>query len=140
MKVAFYIGKGHLFNGLIRMIQRLNGAENWKISHCEVILKDLGNGFYLCGSSSAMDYGVRMKAIDLTDGKWVIAGEDGGEDEAIEWLKRSDGKRYDWLGVVGTVLKFVGNKKDEWFCSEVCANLVGIGGAPKPAELYRKMR
>ena len=135
MKVALYVGKGKTFNRLIRLVQKWKGFKYWQVSHCEVVLQDLGDGFYLCGSSSVMDDGVRTKLINLRNGNWVIQGCEGGEAAALDWLKNNNGKQYDFGGAFKTVLRFLRNSADRWFCSEVCAKLLGLDGAPMPAEL-----
>ena len=139
MQTAFYIGKGKPLNYLIRFVQRVKGTANWHISHCETVMQDLGDGFYLCGSASAMDGGVRIKAIDLNNGNWIITGEPRNEERAWALYKALNGDHYDYIGAFKHILPFLNSDLDKWFCSEICARVLGLTGEPSPAELYNDL-
>ena len=114
--LALYKGKGTLFNALIRLWTRS------KYSHCEIIMPD---GRWL--SASAMDGGVRAKAITL-DGKWDLIALPWADVSLIEKLYRdNEGKGYDWLGLLGSQLvPITVDNPRRMFCSEFCAAALGF--------------
>lgn len=94
-------------------------------SHCE-IADPCANGGYLCYSSSIRDGGVRVKKMDLPSEKWdLIPLHDATPADLDRVWQRAQGKRYDWAGAIGTVLK-IRQRPDKWFCSEFCAAVMGI--------------
>ena len=135
MKVAFYKGKGLLFNRLIRWY---TGSQ---YSHVEVILRDLGQGLYLCGSSSAMDQGVRMKAIRFNPDNWTIVDIDiGNSVDAFNWYSKNNGKKYDWLGVFKQLKflnRFIKNPSKKYYCNEAVALSLGLDlGTINPQQFF----
>ena len=74
-------------------------------SHCEIAYP-LPSGGYACYSSS----------IPL---ETVPASHLG------EVWRSARGKKYDWSGAIGTVLK-IRQSENKWFCSEFCAAVMGI--------------
>lgn len=102
-------------------------------SHCEIVIDGV------CYSSSARDGGIRAKAINLHDGKWDVFYLDGvSKDDVLEWFNKNMGKPYDWFGVARFVLPFLRQRPDEWFCSEACAEAIGVrdGCGMSPDDLF----
>ena len=135
MYVAFYVGKGKLFNRLIRAFQYLTGCEYWKASHVELLRSyDEKTGTYQAYSSSAMDGGVRIKNIRLDASKWVLFQVDPmlGE-QADAWMKANVGAKYDWLGIIGQVFKRVKQDSNKYYCNEAVQAMLGIKGVYNPA-------
>lgn len=93
-------------------------------SHCEIA--DPCEGGYLCYSSSIRDGGVRVKKMELPSEKWDLIPLHGTTRADLERVwQAAQGKRYDWAGAIGTVLK-IRQRPDKWFCSEFCAAVMGI--------------
>jgi hypothetical protein len=108
-----------------------------EFSHVELVLEDHGNGLFKCISSSTRDKGVRIKVIDIASGHWVVGSADRYVDEA--WLRSQLGKRYDYIGLVGTIVKtsiFASNSKQ--FCSRLIAEALGLDKAwnATPKDLF----
>lgn len=94
-------------------------------SHCEIAYP-LPCGGYACYSSSIRDGGVRIKEMDLPSEKWdLIPLETVPVSHLEEVWQAARGKKYDWTGAIGTVLK-IRQRPDKWFCSEFCAAVMGI--------------
>lgn len=118
--MAFYIGeKGTILD---RIIDIWSGWYGY--SHCELVFSD-GMSF----SASPREGKVRFKRIDYDD-KWVIRDlpfsyemEDVIRGRCREYL----GKSYDYIGVLlyyGLFTDIYDKKK--WWCSEICAKLIGM--------------
>ena len=136
MKIAFYKGKGKLFNRLIRWYTKS------QYSHAELIIRDLGNGYYLGGSSSAMEGGVRMKAIKFSSENWTIVDVPFGNTvDSYHWYCDNGGAKYDWLGVFKQLKflnKFIKNPSKKSYCNESVAESVGLLdlGTINPQEFF----
>lgn len=120
MKIAFYKGRKRIFNFLTSFW--LNG----KYSHCELIVKENADGSFQCLSSSFLDKGVRSKDIFLDADHWDILEIEGDLDYALKWFDSHKGQPYDVLGLAGFILRFVGQSKSRWFCSEAIAEMLGF--------------
>ena len=96
-------------------------------SHCEIAVA-LGDGVFECYSSSLRDGGVRAKTMPLPPDKWdLIALPNVDAAYVAAYFGQTQGRGYDWLGVVGFPWGL--NMRDKWFCSEWCACVLGL---PKP--------
>lgn len=70
--------------------------------------------------------GVRVKKMELPSEKWdLIPLHDATRADLDRIWQAAQGKRYDWAGAIGTVLK-IRQRPDKWFCSEFCAAVMGI--------------
>lgn len=99
-------------------------------SHCEIAI-DLG-GKFECYSASLRDGGVRRKLIYLTPDKWdLIELPDHVAQQTRELYRKTLGAKYDVLGLFGVVLKCHSGSLKKWFCSEWCAEVLGL---EKPAQ------
>jgi len=126
--IAFY--KGHGGNWWQRTQDRLiRFFTRGKYSHCEIAeLASPRLGAYNCFTSSPRDGGVRIKGMGLPSAKWDLIAIEGGGDEAAEFYLAHKGKKYDWLGVLGFVLR-TKQSPNRYFCSEYVAEFLGF---PEP--------
>lgn len=89
-------------------------------SHCEWVFSD-----GLCGSSSLVDGGVRLKHIELDPAKWDVWSVDVDEALARSWFAAHLGQPYDVLGVAGHAARVLGHDKRRWYCAEAMAESAG---------------
>lgn len=120
MLVAFYKSKERLFNRAVAW------WTNGEYSHVEVVLERSDSGRYLCGSSSHMDGGVRLKEIDVYDGHWDILEVDFDQDAVRSWFVRNQGVKYDILGLLGFVGRRGTQDAEKQFCSEAVGSSLGL--------------
>lgn len=108
-----------------RFIQYWTGSP---YSHCELVVDGL------CYSSSAMDGGVRCKAIDLDLEKWDVIDlpwADGAQVAA--YFRETDHHRYGWAGLVTSQLLNLNRETaGAQFCSQWCGAALGL---PAPSSL-----
>jgi hypothetical protein len=121
LRAAFYkgthAGLPGIYNRLVRWWTRS------PYSHVELILPAFGSA----ASSSAMDGGVRFKAIDFDAALWDFVDLPADlSDGAEAWFNQHYGDGYDYLGNVHFVLSAVGDDKRKWFCSEAVAAALGM--------------
>lgn len=97
-----------------------------KYSHCEIAIKKNDSETYLCYSSSNRDGGVREKEMILSLDRWdlIDISKSIKETDLTKFFSQTKGLKYDFFGAIGVVLGF-GNKKEKYFCSEWCAELLG---------------
>ncbi len=94
-------------------------------SHCEIVTS-IRDCYFDCYSSSIRDRGVRFKNMPLPPSKWdLIPLSNITEDKINAFFEQTKGKRYDWFGAIGIVLKFR-NARSKYFCSEWCAEMLGL--------------
>jgi len=124
--IAFYRGRGGNFwqrlqDTLIRLFTR------GEYSHCELAIS-MGNlsGEYECFTSSPRDGGVRFKHMPLPSNEWeLIPLEAYNRYQVMNFYLAYEGKKYDWAGVLGFVLRTRQNP-NRYFCSEFCAEFLGF--------------
>lgn len=129
IQLWFYKAEGNFYDKLIRLVNRT------KYSHVELCI----DGY--CYSSSPRDGGVRRKLISFGQ-HWDAIELEVTEEHKQAMLKlfeREHGKAYDWLGAIKTTIRFFPNHKDKWFCSELCAQALGLPKPRKwtPEDLYQ---
>jgi len=108
-----------------RFIQWWTGSP---YSHCELVVDGL------CYSSSAMDGGVRCKAIDLDPDKWDVIDLPWADTaQIVSYFHETDHHRYGWVGLICSQL-FNLNRETAGaqFCSQWCGAALGL---PAPASL-----
>ena len=111
-------------------------ATNSEFSHVELSLQSDGNAYH-CWSSSFMDGGVRGKIITIDPAKWVIV--DCDRPVNTEVLISQIGKKYDYIGLIGTLIKIrIFESSNKWFCSELIATALGMENAwqQTPKSIY----
>lgn len=121
MKVAFYIAEyGNFYDKLISI---------WTgsiFSHCELIFSD-GEAF----SASPMFKGTRFICSKKFNKKhWIFLDLDISMDQENEIRYKSTQllyTKYDWVGIfLSQVLPFKIQDEQKWWCSEICAYLLGL--------------
>lgn len=97
-----------------------------RYSHCEIAVRNDDSDTYTCYSSSVRDGGVRCKTMPLPSDKWdLIELPSTVHDRLQQVWQTTKGKPYDWPGALGVVFK-TRNRDDKWFCSELCASVIGL--------------
>jgi hypothetical protein len=77
-------------------------------------------------SASQRDGGVRQTTIDLSTGRWVLAGIPADHDMILEWFKDHKGEGYDWLGVMSFVIALIpDHRTHHWYCSKAISAAAG---------------
>lgn len=111
-----------------------------KYSHCEVVVPTNTDGEYTCFTSSNRDGGVRMKIMELPPERWDLVELEISLEEVIAFFEKTKGLKYDFPGACGVILGF-GNIKSRYFCSEWCAECLGIDKPYRfsPNSLYKHL-
>jgi hypothetical protein len=124
LRAAFYKGTHTGLPGVYnRLVRRWTRSP---YSHVELIFAD-GQA----ASSSAMDGGVRFKAIDFDPALWDFVSLPAALAPAARaWFTAHGGQGYDYLGNAHFVLSAIGDEKMAWFCSEAVGAALGM---PDPA-------
>lgn len=117
MKVAFYKGKGNIYNKLIRF------WDGGIYSHCELVFSD--------GMSVSASYTdgkqVRMKAITYDPAKWdFVELSDRLEDNVRHFFEQTKGKDYDLIGQIRFLISPLKGSKSGYWCSEWIAHALGM--------------
>lgn len=129
MYIAFYKSNKTILDKLIKFFTKSD------IVHCEVVTVKRSEKFY--GYSSYPGEGVRAKWIKYNPDEWEFVKVEGNYD-VKEFLYKTAGKKYDYLGCLGFVFGNADNP-NRYFCSEWCATLLGIKNPSKisPGKLYK---
>jgi len=133
IRIAFYKGRHRWVNRLISWWTR------GPYSHVEVVVEllydaqspqdsaqNLGPRPSRCASSSQMDGGVRIKTINLSPDHWDLVEVDADAQHVRSWFEARKGTKYDYLGVLGFILRIIGHDQKRWFCSEAVAASLGF--------------
>lgn len=126
--VAFYKGKPrnigeikeHIYDYGIRLVTF------GQYSHCEIaVYKDV---LFDCYSSSPRDGGVRMKNMALPSDRWDLIPVNLTEQQVIDFFNQNKGKKYDWQAISVFLIPVINKlqSKNKWFCSEYCAENLGL--------------
>ena len=115
-----------------------------KYSHCEVVIPNFeqdGDLLFECYSASNMDGGVRLKLMPLPTERWDLVKVNVNADLVRLFFKQTKGLKYDMLGAIGVVLP-IGEDKHRYFCSEWCAEAIGLKEPQKlsPNSLYKQLK
>lgn len=124
--VAFYKGNTDR-KGIGGLYERFEDAvirflTKGPYSHCEIAIKD-NAGYYIIYSSSSRDKGVRTKTLKLDLHKWDLVPVKLEQNDVINYYNKTKGAKYDLLGALGILLPFR-DKKNRFFCSEWCYNVI----------------
>ncbi len=123
LQIAFRYGDRRLFS---RMVCALQGGDS---AHCEMsVFRDHlpRHVEHHCISASFLDKGVRFKTMPLPSDKWRIYEMPQEATGAIEWLRAHDNDGYDWLGLLGFVVRRIKGARNRRFCSEAAAEVIGL--------------
>lgn len=128
MKIAFYKGRSRIFNRFVSWWTR------GPYSHCEAVFDGFRSldGPVLCGSSSLMDGGVRLKMIELTPEHWDIIDVPAVDGlrvldwfNAHTWTISRPAAKYDVIGLLSTSFP-VPQRSGRYFCNEAIGAGVGL--------------
>lgn len=119
MQIAFYKGRGKLFNRLVSWWLR------GPYSHVELVMYTEANGTSKCASSSYEDKGVRIKYMKLNPLHWDLIPIKGSLIHVDDWITTHDKEKYDILGILGFVWRPIPESKTKWMCSEAVASMLG---------------
>lgn len=121
VQLWFYKGRGKFFDKIIRW------WTGGPYSHVEIVID--GTAY----SADAWNNVVRAKSVnEFNRDNWdrfEVVGQNRQErlNMCIRLCKQL-GKQYDWLGILGFAFGGV-QDPDRWYCSELCAWLLGIEGS-----------
>lgn len=101
-------------------ISRLIRLFNWgRYSHVEYLEESTG---MIWGATPEYGVSVRPLAQMLEESDNVVAYKvnvEYNEQEVLDRIKSQLGKKYDWLAILGFVLRKHTEDKDKWVCSEL---------------------
>ncbi|WP_179378436.1 hypothetical protein [Jannaschia marina] len=138
--VAFYRGRGRMMDKVVRFATRS------PFSHVELIRQEerpKRGDTVTCLSSSARDGGVRIKDIELKDGKWDIYEVPWAHPSTWDRAARHLGKPYElWPMVISQLFNFRRHSREQWYCSELIAYALNLSmpHAKSPGDLLRAIR
>jgi len=123
LKIAFYKGKGTIFDKLIRL---------WtfsKYSHVELVNQDSPDN-WLWYTSSPRDGGVVVRNIEYNADHWDLFDINiPHEQDVLDFIQTRVNKKYDWLGIIlSQILKLNIHNQNRWFCSEIIHAALIMGG------------
>ena len=116
--LAFYRGGTTWLDFAIRTATRS------KYSHCEVLFSDN----YWASSSYDMCGVYCRKHIPIDTWDYIAVELPYGEEAVRHYCESLVGSPYDYYGVAKFVLPIVPEHSDSWFCSELCACVLMLGG------------
>jgi len=123
MYYAFYKGREEgFFRGFFDWVVRF-----WmrgEYSHVEAILQDHGDGTYTI-ASSVPGVGIRIATQTLPKEDWDIFEGPGNAEDVRKWYEQNLHADYDYLGLLGFVLRRVVGEKSSYFCSESVCYAIG---------------
>lgn len=120
LRLMFYRAKGTFLDRAIRWFTKS------PYSHVEIDFGAENGGSF---SSSFRDGGVRFKDIDFKEDRWdeiKVYVDDPAA--ALRFARSVVGKKYGTWEVVRFLFPFMRERKNEWFCSEVCLRAIQEGG------------
>lgn len=126
--LAFYKGKGDFLNKVVRLFTHS------KYSHCAIVAHCIEY------SSTSRMGGVYAKRLYIPyDVKeWDLVPVDIPAQDVVAFYNRTKHCKYDYLGALGIVFTVFKQKKSRYFCSEWCAECLGLDKPYKctPGSLY----
>lgn len=123
MILAFYRGVGAK-----RWMDRLvSWWDRGAFSHCEIVFKKNLDGSYLCGSSSRLDGGIRLKDIHFNPYNWEFVWVPGDDINVFNYFRFRDGLiDYDYRGLFGQAIRPIPPDHTKRICSHACAEAMGL--------------
>lgn len=112
-----------------------------KYSHCEIAISNPQPfNIYTCFSASNRDGGVRKKRMELPPERWDLVELEISPKEVNVFFEKTKGLKYDLIGALGVVLR-IKDSKTKYFCSEWCAECLGIDKPYRfsPNSLYKHL-
>lgn len=131
-----------LFKSLDWLVRKATGGE---YAHCEIVVKRI-DGQFDCYSSSLRDGGVRCKTMYLPSDKWDLIPI-GQDDLSLIYrlnthFAATKGQKYDYWGAIGVPFHCNSGSLKKWFCSEWCAEVLGLENPAQysPNSLARRLQ
>ena len=102
-----------------------------KYAHVELIM---GNSWI---SSSGSTGGLHINELKPLKDNWdyIDVEVDDKLEEVMKFAKSQQGTGYDYVGIFGIVVNHNIQRKNRWFCSEICTRLLQEFDEPKSLEL-----
>ncbi len=119
IRIAFRFQDPRLFARLVCFVQRHDSA------HCEVAWS-WADQQHECVSASFVDHGVRAKSIAMPPEKWRIYELPLPYRRVLDWFDAHKDEGYDWLGLLGFIVRRVKGWLRRKFCSEAGADIMGL--------------
>lgn len=120
MLIAFYHGRKRVFNRFVSWWTR------GPYSHVEAVFGDPSRPV-LCGSSSFIDGGVRLKVIDLNPEHWhILDAPTIDADRVLDGFRAEIGRPYDLVGLLSTSFPLVPHSVYGEFCNEAVGARAGF--------------
>ncbi|WP_194720830.1 hypothetical protein [Noviherbaspirillum malthae] len=122
MRIAFYKGRDRFFNRFVSF---------WTVgsySHVEALFDATPpvQGKTLCGSSSFMDGGVRLKWIALDPAHWdIMEVPTFNGCQMLKWFHDHRDAGYDLVGLLSTSSP-IRQQRGKWFCNEAIGAAAGL--------------
>ena len=110
-------------------------------SHCEIAIPNPDPSLvFTCYSASNRDGGVRKKVMQLPLERWDLVELKISPKEVNVFFEKTKGLKYDLIGALGVVLR-IRDSKTKYFCSEWCAECLGIEKSYRfsPNSLYKHL-
>lgn len=110
-------------------------------SHCEIAMPNPDPSLvFTCYSASNRDGGVRKKVMQLPPERWDLFEVNIDPHKVRDFFTKTQGFKYDLIGALGVVLR-IRDSKTKYFCSEWCAECLGIDNPYKlsPNLLYKHL-
>lgn len=127
--LAFYKGRKRdnpdtsFFDRLICLVTQ------HRFSHVELVFRyHPETNIGVSWTSSPRDGGVRMANIKFNPNHWELFEYTGDlplemKENPVgyvnDWFIPKAGMKYDWVGAVGTIIRFIKQVEDRYFCSEI---------------------
>ena len=135
IQVGFYKGKGDIVNKLVRLRTRS------EYSHCGIVIRHENNVQFLTSSFRHRGVVKHDKCVD--NGQWDFLTVGWvSESQILEFYERTKTLKYDFKGaLIGQLLKSDHHDRDKYFCSEWCAEALGILDSWRysPVDLYNTL-
>ena len=129
MKFAFYKYDRTKWNFETIVDRLICFATRGKYSHVEAMLEQNPDGSWQCASSTPRDGGVRIKNIFLKPEHWEIIDVDCDTQGVRYWFESHKGCKYDFLGILGFVIRQENGESNKYFCSEAIMESLGFDDA-----------
>ena len=106
MKLALYKGRERFISNIICFWTKS------KYSHCELVFSD---GMW--GSSSDLEGGVCLRYVEYDPLMWDFFDIEGDEGFARKWFEKHRGQKYDYLGLLGFIIRPIKGQIDRRGCA-----------------------
>lgn len=137
LTLAFYVGRGTVFDRLIRWATRSRVSHVEFLTELPEIIEGVGWRATVLGASPR-DGGVREVEIDWHPDHWQVIEVPWAPADTIDRARAEIGAGYDWLGILlSQVLALHRGSRRRWYCSELVVDILGIPGAQlSPGDLH----